>query len=232
MKRVIGILAATLTVILMSACGKDPDVPKDICFSVLGDSYSTFQGYVDPETNVVWSYYDTIGINKVEQMWWWQVAEGMGWTLDHNNSFSGSLICNMNYANWYGPHSFLRRMDDLGNPDVILVFGGTNDVWDEAPMGDFVYENWTEEELCEFRPALACLFSGLQQLYPQATIYFMADSDLGDEFMESVHIIANYYGVGCIDLYGIKKWWLHPNAEGMASIARQVMRVLNRAVSA
>ena len=195
-------------------------------FSVLGDSYSTFKGFVNPETNDVWKFYDSTGVTDVRQTWWYQVSHDKSWVLERNNSFSGSLVCNMNHNDYYGPHSFLRRMDDLGTPDVILVFGGTNDMWDEAPMGEYVYENWTEQELCMFKPALACLFDGLQRLYPKAKVYFMADSALGMEFMESVHVISEHYGIECIDLAEIDKSWSHPNVSGMASIAQQVLDAL------
>ena len=212
--------------VMLTSCGKDPEPLKEIHFSVLGDSYSTFEGYVDPDSNDVWTFYDRIGVTEVEQMWWHQMSQAMGWTLERNNSFSGSLICNMNYSNYYGPHSFLRRMDDLGNPDVIMVFGGTNDMWDQAPMGEYIYDHWTEEQLCTFRPALACLFDGLLRLYPDAKVYFMADGILGDEFMESVHTIADYYEVSCIDLHDIHKDWDHPSGEGMDDIAAQVVAAL------
>ena len=228
MKKTLFLLGASL-LLLLSSCGKDPE-PQETRFSVLGDSYSTFEGYVDPETNDVWTYYDVIGVTEVEQMWWHQVAQSMSWKLDRNNSFSGSLVCNMDYAHYYGSHSFLRRMEDLGNPDMILVFGGTNDIWDEAPMGEFKYEDWTEEELCTFRPALAALFSGLQRLYPEAKIWFMADGALGNDFMESVHTITRHYHVSCIDLHDIHKDWSHPDVQGMADIAAQVVAALQKSV--
>ena len=201
----------------------DPVLPTEIHFSILGDSYSTFQGYVTPGSNDVWPYYENIGVTEVGQMWWYQVSQATGWILDCNNSFSGSLISNMNYGNYFGPHSFLRRMDDLGDPDVILVFGGTNDIWDGVPMGEYLYGNWTEEGLCTFRPALACLFDGLRSHYPKAKIWFMADCVLGDEFLESVHTIATHYEVPCIELRDITKDWDHPNVAGMTDIATQVL---------
>lgn len=208
--------------LLLSSCTKDPMPEGDevVRFSVLGDSYSTFEGYVDPETNDVWSYYDTIGVTSVEQMWWYQLAQNMGWVMEKNNSFSGSLISNRDAGGYYGPHSFIHRMDDLGDPDYILVFGGTNDMWQEVPMGDYIYSGWTDEDLCSFRPALAYLFVNLRALYPDAVLVFMADAELGDEFLDSVHLIADHYGVWCADLVDIDKMWNHPSAKGMSKIAR------------
>lgn len=56
-----------IAAILMTACVKTKEPPR---FSILGDSYSTFEGYVDPDTNHVWENYAQIGVTDVEQMWW------------------------------------------------------------------------------------------------------------------------------------------------------------------
>lgn len=222
---------------LLSSCGKDP-IPQDIRFSVLGDSYSTFEGYVDPDSNDIWYYPapdNYIDVTSVEDMWWFKVAEELGWTLEKNNSFSGSLICNFwgyNSGPYYGPHSFIRRMDDLGDPDVIFVFGGANDVWNGAYCGEYVYSDWTEGQLEEYRPAMAYLFDYLERHYPEAKIYFLVDMDLSttdmERFVESVHTVAHHYGINCIDLYDIQKDWAHPNAQGMADIAAQVVAALRQ----
>lgn len=234
MKRLFLVLGMGLAT-LLSSCVKTPEEPLHLNFSVLGDSFSTFEGYVEPDDNDVWVHYDHIGVTDVEQMWWFKVASQMEWVLDKNNSFSGSLICNFRDYNgglYYGPHSFIRRMDNLGDPDAIFVFGGTNDVLNGACSGDNVYSDWTEAQLEQYRPALAYLFDGLQRLYPRARLYFLMDTSLSDfdqngqEFVESVHEIARHYHIECIDLYGIRKDWAHPNAEGQDDIARQVIEAL------
>ena len=239
MKRLFLILTMAMTV-MMSSCVKpeDPVVePTEIHFSILGDSYSTFEGYVDPETNDVWGSYSEIGVTHVEQMWWFKVANEMEWLLEKNNSFSGSLISNyadFEAGNYYAPHSFLRRMEGLGNPDVIFILGGTNDVWQNAPFGDYVYSDWTEEQLCSFRPALAYLLDNVKRLYPNAKLYFLLETDpcpggIEEEtrlnLIESAHVITNHYGVDCIDLNIHKDWW-HPDEKGQNDIATQVIEVL------
>lgn len=222
--------------VLMTACVK-PEEPSQTRFSVLGDSYSTFEGYVDPDSNEVWEHYSSIGVTTVEQMWWFKVADSMEWLLEKNNSFSGSLICNyqdFEGGEHYGPNSFIRRVDNLGHPDVIFILGGTNDVWQEAPFGDFVYNDWTDEQLCSFRPALACLLDYTQRHYPKAKIYFLLETspcpggiteETRQNFVESVHRITSHYGVDCIDLEIHKDWW-HPDKHGQKDIARQVLEVL------
>ena len=236
MKRVFLILASFA--FLLTSCVKDPE--PDPCFSVLGDSFSSLEGYVDPETNDPWPNYAQIGVTGPEMMWWHQVSVETGWPMERNNSFSGSAICNYDPNNYYGAQSYLRRMDDLGNPNVIFVFGGTNDIYYRVPVGEYQYENWTEEQLCTFRPAMAYLLDNLKRRYPKAKIYVMVDmelciddTDIDDAtrqaYIESMHRIANHYQVNVIDIYGIQKSWWHPNAQGQATIARQVVEaVLNR----
>jgi len=235
MKRLLPLLAMA---ILMSACVK-PDEPNESTvtkFSVLGDSFSSLEGTVDPETNDVW-HYENVGVTDPEQMWWYKVAAEMEWTLDKNNSFSGSLICNLDASNYYGPHSFIRRMDNLGNPDVIFIFGGTNDIYNRAQLGEFVYADWTEEQLCTFRPAMAYLLDNLKRLYPKAELYFLVDMELcindttiepetRQAYLDSMHRIANHYNVSYIDIYDIHKAWWHPDEEGQDDIARQVIEAL------
>lgn len=232
------LLALTL---LMSACKKHTD-SKEIRFSILGDSFSAFEGYVDPDSNEAWYCpppYNNVNVTQVEQMWWHKVATEMGWMLDKNNSFSGSLICNFwgyNAGPHYSPHSFIRRMDNLGNPDVIFILGGTNDVWNGAFYGEFVYSDWTERQLEEYRPALAYLFENLKQLYPKAKVCFMIDTSLADIdhtgqlFVESAHTIVRHYGIDCIDLHDIHKEFAHPDAEGQNDIAEQVLDYLENEI--
>lgn len=236
MKRLLPLL--TLAV-LMSAC-VNPDESTAIKFSVLGDSFSSLEGTVDPATNDPWPHYADVGVTEAEQMWWHKVSTGMGWVLDKNNSFSGALVSNFTTfigGEHYGPNSFIRRMDNLGNPDVILIFGGTNDIYHRTPLGDYVYSDWTEDLLWEYRPAMAYLLDNMKRLYPQADLYFLVDMELciNDEtiddatrqaYIESMHHIANHYNVPCIDIYGIHKSYWHPDAQGQKDIARQVLEVL------
>ena len=63
--------------------------------SILGDSYSTFQGYIPP-CNATWysNPLDTArtDVARVDQTWLWQVIEQAGFTLEVNDSYSGSTV--------------------------------------------------------------------------------------------------------------------------------------------
>ena len=125
--------------------------------SILGDSYSTFEGYVTPKTNEMW-YYEENGnkndVNDVTQTWWWQVIKECGYKFCVNNSWSGSTIGYQGYdGNDYSERSFITRMDNIGCPDIIFIFGATNDSWAGEPVGDYKYDNWRKSDFYSFRPA-------------------------------------------------------------------------------
>ena len=65
--------------------------------AVLGDSYSTFEGFI-PKGYATWysptTPPETIDVNKVEQTWWWQVIKEGGYKMGNINSYSGATICN------------------------------------------------------------------------------------------------------------------------------------------
>ena len=99
--------------------------------SILGDSYSTFQGYLQPDTNFVW-YWDNpkaenTDVHHVRETWWHQFIKENGYRLCVNNSFSGSTICYSGYKSGkpdftdYSDRSFVTRHDKLGTPDMFLA---------------------------------------------------------------------------------------------------------------
>lgn len=220
MKKIL--LFAALLLTLASAARADK---KSI--SILGDSYSTFEGYVYPDSNLVWYHsprHKSTDVDSVQQTWWSILtAPRSPYRLDTNNSYSGATICYTGYnGDDYSDRAFVTRMDNLGSPDIILVFGATNDSWAGSPIGEYKYGDWTKEELYEFRPAMACMLDGLQRYYPAAKIYFIINTDLKPEIVESVRTICNHYKVNTISLRDIEKKSGHPTVKGMESIARQV----------
>ena len=200
--------------------------------SILGDSYSTFQGYLQPDTNAVW-YWDNVeamntDVHHVRETWWHQFIKKNGYRLCINNSFSGSTICYSGYKTIgpdftdYSDRAFVTRLDKLGCPDIIFVFGGTNDSWAGSPIGEYKYSGWTREDLFSFRPAMACLLEKMINHYPNVKIYFLLNDDLRDEIDESVKIICSHYEVDLIELVDIHKINGHPSVKGMRQICEQI----------
>lgn len=197
--------------------------------SILGDSYSTFKGHVTPDTNLVWYPAPNNDVVELKQTWWHQFLNNYGYVLEVNNSYSGSTICHTGYHKEdYSDRSFITRMDKLGNPDIILIFGATNDSWAGAPIGEYKYDSWTREELYSFRPALAYLLNGLQHLYPNARVYYMLNSELKGSINESVYTICQRYDVPVVTLYNIEKQRNHPSIAGMKAISEQMHEFLEK----
>ena len=195
--------------------------------SVLGDSYSTYEGFVTPSTNELWYYAQSpearTDVKNVRQTWWHQVIKENGWRLCVNNSYSGATVSYTGYdGNDYSARSFNTRMDNLGQPDIIFVFGATNDSWAGSPIGEYKYEDITWGDLYRFRPALARMLQWMTDRYVNTEIYFILNDDLRDEIDESVKTICGRYGVPVIELVGIDKISGHPSVKGMRQIADQV----------
>ena len=195
--------------------------------SILGDSYSTFEGYLTPANNFVW-YFEKYNANQtdvqqVSQTWWHQLITKQGWRLMTNNSFSGSTICNTGYNREdYSDRSFVTRMSNLGCPDIIFIFGATNDSWAHSPIGEFKYEGITKDDLFSFRPAMARMLQWMTSRYINTDIYFILNDGLSPEITSSAKTICQHYGVTCIELQHIDKKSGHPSVKGMQQIAEQV----------
>lgn len=199
--------------------------------TIFGDSYSTFEGHI-PSTHEPWYAPDGSkfckgdnDVKTVEQTWWWQVIEKMGWQLETNNSWSGSTVGYFGYQNEnYHVRSFNTRVAYLGEPDIIFCFAGTNDSWTGENPGEYKYANWNENDMWYFRPAMARLCSTMKQNYPNAKVYFILNTELKDWTNESVMTICKHYGIPVIVLKDIDKQLGHPSEKGMKSIAEQVIK--------
>ena len=215
----------TLTILAVLMAGIVVAQTKAV--SILGDSYSTYEDFVTPATNELWYYAKNseqkTDVKDVRQTWWHQLIKENGWRLAVNNSYSGATISYTGYdGNDYSPRSFNTRMDNLGQPDIIFIFGATNDSWAGSPIGDFKYEGIKKADLYEFRPALAHMLRWMTDRYVNTEIYFILNTELKDEINTSVKTICAHYGVPVITLTEVDKISGHPSVKGMRQIADQV----------
>lgn len=215
------ILSALLMLIAM---GANAQCKKSV--TIFGDSYSTFENYLSCDTNAVWYFQGKqkkTDVTDVEQTWWHMLLKEKGWKLECNNSFSGSTICYTGYRKEdYQNRSFHNRLRYLGSPDIILVFGATNDCWAKSPIGEYKYSDWTKKDLYSFRPAMAAMCDGLKKRYPNVDIYFIMNCDLTETITTSCRTICNHYGIPMIELHDVDKINGHPSIKGMKAIAEQV----------
>ena len=191
--------------------------------SILGDSYSTFKDY-NPAGYAPFYPDANNDVKEVGQTWWSLYIEAKGYQLEKNNSWGGTTICGTGYFRRdVSASNFISRVEMLGDPDIIFLFGGTNDAWAGAPVGEYQYADWTKEDCMNFRPALACLLDKLQKTYPKATIYSLLNSELREEINESMREVCKHYGVQLIELQDIEKQNGHPSIKGMESICQQII---------
>lgn len=223
----------------MTLCSYTPDslegpvTVKKI--SIMGDSYSTFEG---------WSNRDIEGnpnVTTVDKTWWYMLCQKPEFELEISNSYSGSVVSNTHYGGVDVTDtdlSFMHRVgknsygvDYNGDPDIILVFGGTNDCWAGVELGDYVYDNWTYADLRCFRSAFSKLLASLQELYPDATVYTITNGDNGfpgltKSYAKSIEKVSRHYGVTNIVVKDIETTDGHPTYSGMQSICEQVYEVV------
>ena len=70
--------------------------------SILGDSYSTFENYLQPDTNAVWYFQQprkNNDVRSVDQTWWYKFIKESGYHLPHRLPERGlfrPLVCDTN----------------------------------------------------------------------------------------------------------------------------------------
>ena len=83
---------------------------------ILGDSYSTFEGYI-PSGYAPWyingSNSQETDVTNVGQTWWTLLCENSIINLLRNDSWSGTTICNTTYGENGSRSSFITRFDNL-----------------------------------------------------------------------------------------------------------------------
>lgn len=194
--------------------------------SVLGDSYSTFDG-VNPPGYAPFYPNDRNDVTEVEQTWWSLYIAAKGYQLEVNDSWGGTTICNTSYGRRNAASSsFNSRLWKLGDPDIIFVFGGTNDAWAGSPLGEYKYSDWTKEDCNCLRPAMAYMFDGLRRLYPKARVYALLNSELSEAVNESFREVCTHCGVQLIELHDIEKQNGHPSIKGMQAICDQLLEAI------
>ena len=212
---------------------------------ILGDSYSTFEGYI-PEGFA--SYYFKSGphylvahpdeakpcerdVHTVEETWWYTLAKKNG-KLVRNCSWSGTTVCNTGYSGCDNSKvSFIARLEKLlddgffveNKIDTLFLFGGTNDSWSSAPLGEKKDADWTREDLFCVFPAFSYLINVLKTRLPEVKVYCILNTWLKPEIAEYYTAVCEANQVDAIKLHDIDKICGHPTTLGMASIKEQVL---------
>lgn len=210
-------------------------------FMIFGDSYSTHKNHI-PEGFAY--YYADEGRDagrdeqkmRAQETWWWQFKERTGVTLVHNNSWSGSTI---GYTGYSGDcsktSSFICRYDKLADTgffkdndiDTVLVFGGTNDDWSGAPLGEMKFSDFKREDLFSVLPAICYFMTRLKSDLPNANVVFIANCGIKKEIVECMKKAAEKLDVKVVELSDIDKQHSHPTILGMTQICDQIIAQLD-----
>lgn len=208
---------------------------------IIGDSYSTHKDFI-PQGYA--HYYCTGGRSEKEpvtnmtpeQTWWGRLIKATGAELVRNDSWSGSPLC---FTGWTGDcsytTSFIYRYEKLceegffekNEVDTVFVFGGTNDSWVGAKLGEETYSDWKREDFFSVLPAVCYFMSKLKEDHPEKRIVFIANCGIKDEIVNCMKNAATRLGAECIALHDIDKMAGHPTPLGMEQICEQVIKGLS-----
>ena len=206
---------------------------------ILGDSYSTFGGYIPEKYEVYYSETsEKSDLHDVKDTWWHSLFTETNSNLIHNNSWSGSPICYTGYGNTdcSKTSSFIFRINELAENgffekneiNTIFVFGGTNDSCANSPLGELKFSDWEQEDLYNVFPAVCCLMSKIKEVAPNAKLYWLINEFLKPEIINAMITACEHYGVDFIKFKNIEMVEGHPTVTGMRDIKNQIIEYVSK----
>ena len=226
--------------------------------SIMGDSISTFDGYTPVADGFNLEHRDRYPqsnlLTDVNETWWMQVLTELDAKLGINDSWAGSRVINTSNVSVSGDQGIdacmasLTRIQNLGSngtPDIILFYGGTNDISANITVGTFnpatapTTVDLTSVKWSTFADAYVAAIMRMQYYYPDAEIIAMFPTYTSnnnhakiENYNSVLAAICNHYGVTYTDLRdcGITTADLpdgtHPDAKGMDYITEAVLEAL------
>ncbi len=205
---------------------------------IFGDSYSTFKGYV-PNGYATWypenANCGRTDVTRVTETWWYQVVKEANLHLVLNNSWSGSTIGYTGYdhADNSKSSSFIYRLNQLiengffekNTIDTVFVFGGTNDNWCNAPLGEM-----DGTDLYCVLPAICHFFKRLRETLPAADIYCLINNHFKPEITNALKEVSRRNGITVVTFERIDTENGHPTIKGMQDIKNGVLTALSQQI--
>ena len=206
---------------------------------IIGDSYSTFAGYIPEEYAVYYTGEWGTDVRRVEETWWHNFVTRHGINLSLNDSWSGSTVCytGRNSPEYGYRSSFVNRMHlmiedgffEREKIDTVVIFGATNDSWlDTTPKGELMLDGWREEDLYSTLPAIAYMLAKLKEILPDGNIIYLINTELQDCISEAVKAASDHFGTSYVELSDIDKSEGHPTVLGMRQIADQLTEAIGK----
>jgi hypothetical protein len=202
---------------------------------IFGDSYSTYEGYIPTGYAVYYSGHREAepDVRDASYTWWGRLISATDASLVQNNSWSGSTVCYTGYNNTdcSRTSSFIYRFEKLlaegffeaNKIDRLFVFGGTNDSWSNAPLGESDKEAIEENDLFCALPAIKHFIARLADKLPDTKLVIIGNCDIKSEITEALALAAERAGATYVGLSGIDKVNGHPTELGMEQIKDQIL---------
>lgn len=225
---------------------------KGKTLSILGDSISTFSGYV-PSGNA--TYYPNGTVQAVTDTWWKKLIDALEMTLNVNNSWSGSRVTTTASEASAG---CMTRCQDLGtSPDVIIVWMGINDFNNEVAIGTYDGKSEVPATTTTFREAYGIMLNKILTKYQTSEVWVCTlpqcernGSNVFPEingngvaletFNQAIKELADAFGVRVLDhntsgltyqnMPVFNPDELHPNKYGHSVIANNDIRQMDNTV--
>ena len=152
-----------------------------------------------------------------------------------NDSWSGSTV---GYTGYEGENtdinSFIARLEKYisegffedKDVDTLFIFGGTNDYWCGAEVGQLQYDGFKKEDLYRVLPAVCYMIKRSKEALPEAKIYWLINTDLSEAITKGIREACRHYGIEFIDFDHIEKIEGHPTPVGMTEIKNTIMKHL------
>ena len=246
---------------ICTACGAvHPNLVnyKGKVISILGDSISTFAGYIPVADGFnrehLPRYPQDDLLTDVNETWWMQVVTELGAKLGINDSWRGSTLSGAvpvttGDTGENAAMSNLTRIQNLGSngtPDVILLYGGTNDLAHVSKVGSFDPEyaptevDLTTKKWDNLADGFVHTLLRLRHYHPDAQILAMlptytASYYSNEKLAEGNGVMAEiceHYHIPYVDLRdsGVTAAYLpdgiHPGEAGMDLITQAVVDAL------
>ena len=200
---------------------------KDKWVSILGDSISTYEGYI-PEGNSTW--YPNDDVDDVSKTWWHLLLTKLGAKLCVNESWGGRKVCGSDTRDAVNVYNKLHRVkgqtyinldgstevatEDI-QPDIILLAIGINDFLNGSTLGTYS-ESMASNAKTDFYSAYNFIVLRMigthyknAQTYCLNTTYTHQYALFGKNangnnqlaFNKAIQEEANLYGVHFIDIF-------------------------------
>ena len=249
--------------------------------SILGDSISTFAGidnYVQDSTDRKTSdgTYTYLGnvcrypqsnlLTNVNDMYWVKLIKHFNMVLGVNDSIAGSRVAWDGSSTGSDVHSKdnclssqtrIDHLDDNGTPDIIMIYGGTNDITaynsgiiskgtfnTESPK-DYTDTQIANLTVTNFADAYRAMLIRVLKKYQNSKVVVILPNytnasyppNKADELIEIIKEECDYFGVNYIDirtsgitLFNLSKYLpdgTHPNQAGMDLIYQAIKSKFN-----